>query len=181
MEEIVSFVPVFVEAVLLPYGNEIIYDGLLQSYNVMFGSGIRGNLNAIYADARERDAVITSLTPPAQPISMEDQVAKAEGINAKVLQAFQKYLYQSGQSPKIVERDLATVKALAAVNLQSKAGIFSLLEIDPEAMEHCLSSLPETAHKPAITGYKRFVKFMRDTGRLDWDEAEDLLLILKSS
>src|SRR5262249_16137682 len=43
IEEMVRFpLPVYVQAVLLPFENQIIYDGLLQSYAVVFGPGIRG-------------------------------------------------------------------------------------------------------------------------------------------
>ena len=91
-----------------------------------------------------------------------------------MLQAFQKHLYRSGQSVKIVERDLATVEALA-----SQALPFSLREITEDPLSAYLTSLPIAARGAAVTGLKRFVKFLRDTGRLNWDEAENMLFLLK--
>jgi hypothetical protein len=168
------YLPVLVETVLLPFGDEIIYDSLMQPYNITFGSGIRGNLKAIYDDAKERGAILTALTSPGQPVSPADQAAQAAATNAKVLQAFQKHLYQSGQSVKIVERDLATVDSFASQILP-----LSLREITENGVSKYLASLPAAARGTAVTGFKRFVKFLRETGRLDWDEAENLLFLLK--
>jgi hypothetical protein len=39
--------------------------------------------------------------------------------------------------------------------------------------------VPEPVKKQTNLSLKRFVSFLRDTGRLDWDEAENLLDILK--
>lgn len=168
------YLPVLVETVLLPFGNEIIYDSLMQPYNVTFGSGIRGNLKAIYDDAKERGTIITALIASSQAASPADQTTQAAATNAKVLKAFQKHLYQSGQSVKIVERDLATMAAFA-----SQALPLSLREITEHTLSTYLASLPTTARGTAVTGIKRFVKFLRETERLDWDEAENLLLLLK--
>ncbi len=163
-----------VETVLLPFGDEIIYDSLMQPYNITFGSGIRGNLKGLYDDAKERGAILTALVQSGQAASPADQAAQAAATNAKVLQAFQKHLYQSGQSVKIAERDLATVAAFAGQALP-----LSLREITEDTLSDYLASLPTAARGAAATGLKRFVKFLRDTGRLDWDEAENLLLLLK--
>jgi hypothetical protein len=59
--------PVWVEAVLLPFKGRIIYDGLLISRNIMFGSGIRGNLNETYQAAKQAGNIIESLEPGAKP------------------------------------------------------------------------------------------------------------------
>jgi hypothetical protein len=177
IEEVVGpYLPVLVETVLLPFGDEIIYDSLMQPYNISFGSGIRGNLNAIYNDAKERGAVLTALKAIGKPLSPADQAAQATSTNAKVLQAFQKHLYHSGQSVKIVERDLAMVAAFASQTLP-----LSLREITENNVSDYLASLPAASQGTAVTGFKRFVKFLRETGRLDWDEAENLLLVLKGS
>lgn len=165
------YLPVLVDTVLLPFGDEIIYDSLMQPYNITFGGGIRSSLKAIYDDTKERGAILTALTAPGGPPSPADQAA---ATNAKVLQAFQKHLYQSGLSVKIVERDLASAAAFA-----SQALPLSLREITEHTLSAYLASLPIAARGAAVTGLKRFVKFLRDTGRLDWGEAENLLLLLK--
>lgn len=55
--------PVLAEAVLLPFKGRIIYDGVLMPYSVMFGAGIRGDLNEIYQRAKQNDAIIETLEP----------------------------------------------------------------------------------------------------------------------
>ncbi|MBU2610356.1 MAG: hypothetical protein ABIL11_16655 [Chloroflexota bacterium] len=57
--------PQMVEAVLLPFKGQIIYDGLLQGYSIHFGSGIRSNLNYDYTVAKHKERIITTLEPDA--------------------------------------------------------------------------------------------------------------------
>jgi hypothetical protein len=53
--------PILTQAVLLPFKGKIIYDGLLSSYRVFFGPGVRKRLNETYRRAKEIDGIITSL------------------------------------------------------------------------------------------------------------------------
>jgi hypothetical protein len=55
--------PILVDAVLLPFGDRIVYDGLITARNVLFGSGIRRNLREQYRAALEKGAIHTSLGP----------------------------------------------------------------------------------------------------------------------
>ncbi len=57
--------PHLCKAVLLPFKERIVYDGMLAGYNITFGSGIRRRLKESYNDAKERQGIITSLPPPA--------------------------------------------------------------------------------------------------------------------
>ncbi len=59
--------PIMVEAVLLPFKGQIIYDGLLQGYNVFFGGGIRGSLKDQYMTAKQNGRIITTLEPETAP------------------------------------------------------------------------------------------------------------------
>jgi hypothetical protein len=52
--------PMFVSAVLLPWKGQIICDGLILTYNVILGGGIRKNLKDTYRWAKEL-GIITSL------------------------------------------------------------------------------------------------------------------------
>ena len=68
-EEVVGpYLPVLVKGVLLPINGRIIYDGLLSTYRISFGPGIRRSLNADFKRAKETYGIITSLpegsTPP---------------------------------------------------------------------------------------------------------------------
>jgi hypothetical protein len=58
--------PYYVQAVLLPFRDHIIYDGLLQGYNVMFGSGVKFDLKEIYMTAKQNNRIIQSLNPKRQ-------------------------------------------------------------------------------------------------------------------
>ncbi|OGD52359.1 hypothetical protein A3K81_04165 [Candidatus Bathyarchaeota archaeon RBG_13_60_20] len=53
--------PVRLEAVLLPFKDQIVYDGFVTPYNVIFGKGIRDDLNEEYREAKHRFGVVTSL------------------------------------------------------------------------------------------------------------------------
>ena len=53
--------PLLVKAVLLPFRDRIIYDGLLNVYRISFGSGIRSGLNESYSRAKEREGIIEAL------------------------------------------------------------------------------------------------------------------------
>jgi hypothetical protein len=57
--------PVFVKAVLLPFKGKIIYDGLLQGYNLFFGRGISSDLKETYLAAKQQGRIITSLPADA--------------------------------------------------------------------------------------------------------------------
>ena len=53
--------PILVEAVLLPFEDQIIYDGIFTPYPVFFGGGIKRSLNKAYRQAKARYDIITSL------------------------------------------------------------------------------------------------------------------------
>jgi len=79
-EEMVgSYLPVMVEAVLLPFSGKIIYDGILFPYSMTFGGGIRRSFNDAYQEAKSRFGIITSL-----PFSTE----KAEQSDAANLRFY---------------------------------------------------------------------------------------------
>ncbi|MEE9188292.1 MAG: hypothetical protein V3U36_02905, partial [Anaerolineales bacterium] len=51
------------KAVLLPFKGKIIYDGILQGYNVSFGGGIRSDLKETYMTAKQNGRIIDSFEP----------------------------------------------------------------------------------------------------------------------
>ena len=60
--------PMMTEALLIPFKDKIIYDGMLTGYNITFGGGIKRSLNDSYREAKERLGIVTSL--PIQSIPM---------------------------------------------------------------------------------------------------------------
>lgn len=66
-EEILGLgLPIMLKAVLLPFKGQIVYDGFLVPYSVIFGGGIRRELNDDYQEAKHRFGIITSLPPPKE-------------------------------------------------------------------------------------------------------------------
>jgi hypothetical protein len=62
------YLPVLTQTVLLPFKNMIVYDGLMSSYNISFGPGVRRNLNEEFKDAKARHGIVTSLPMSAKPL-----------------------------------------------------------------------------------------------------------------
>lgn len=172
LEEIVGpYLPIYVKTVLIPFEDRIIYDSLLSSYPIQFGSGYRHSLQETYRNIQEHGGIITHL-PPDKSNTRE----KAQASNKKVLAAFQKALGASGLSPKMIQQHSDNLADFASDYLlrNTPTGILlDLTQADIEAYEHGL--------KGAINrvSFKRFVWFLRDTGRIDWGEAEELLTYLK--
>ena len=55
--------PQMVEAILLPFKGQIIYDGLLSGYSIHFGAGMRSDMNHTYTVAKTKNRIITTLEP----------------------------------------------------------------------------------------------------------------------
>lgn len=62
------YLPVLTQTVLLPFNGMIVYDGLMSSYNISFGPGIRRNLNQDFKDAKARHGIVTSLPMLKEPL-----------------------------------------------------------------------------------------------------------------
>ncbi len=56
--------PVALKTTLLPFKGRIIYDGIVAPYSVLFGSGIRADLDATYKQLKEKGGIIEQLVGP---------------------------------------------------------------------------------------------------------------------
>jgi hypothetical protein len=65
-----SNLPRMVEATLLPFKENIIFDGTFTSYNLYFGSGMRRSINDTFRQAKTNYGIITSL-----PFSSEKSIS----------------------------------------------------------------------------------------------------------
>lgn len=65
--------PMLTQAVLLPFKGMIVYDGLISSYNMSFGPGVRRTLNEDFKQARARHGIVTSL--PMSNLSLHGNAA----------------------------------------------------------------------------------------------------------
>ncbi len=76
-EELIGpYLPVLTQTVLLPFKGVIVYDGLMSSYNISFGPGIRRHLNENFKEAKARHGIVTSLPMSATPLPPKAPKAK---------------------------------------------------------------------------------------------------------
>ncbi len=76
-EELVGpYLPVLTETVLLPFNGMIVYDGLMSSYRISFGPGIRRSLNDSFKEAKARHGIVTSLPMSKEPLPAKVPKAK---------------------------------------------------------------------------------------------------------
>ena len=61
----------------------IVYDGLMSSYNISFGPGIRRSLNESFKEAKARHGIVTSLPMSDEPLPAESAESQA-GAEAAV-------------------------------------------------------------------------------------------------
>lgn len=178
IEEILGpYLPVYVKAVLLPWEGRIIYDSLMLPYNVHFGSGMRRGFNESYRNAQEREGIITTLGPshmPADPGAARKEVARR---NTKLLGAFRRELGRSGLSPKMIELHSGNIASFAESLLAQDPprGLLELTEADLRAF------LERGGASANLVSFKRFVRFLLVTERIDYEVGESLHEFLKQA
>ncbi len=70
------YLPVMVQTVLLPFKGMIVYDGLMSSFNISFGPGIRRGLNESFKEAKARHGIVTSLPMSNVPLARKSPKAQ---------------------------------------------------------------------------------------------------------
>ncbi|MBI2379125.1 MAG: hypothetical protein HYV07_34355 [Deltaproteobacteria bacterium] len=79
-----------VKTTLLPFRGRIVWDGLVQIYNVSFGPHMRNSYKEAYLRARDRGEIVTSLDPsaavkkPTPPAGPSNWVANLGSISSLV-------------------------------------------------------------------------------------------------
>lgn len=68
--------PAYVKTVLLPFKGKIIYDGLIEGYNIIIGSGMSASLRNTYRAAKQQGKIIESLDPNWKPPEPKSRVLK---------------------------------------------------------------------------------------------------------
>lgn len=163
--------PVYTQAVLLPFGHQIIYDSILTSYNVVFGPGIRRDLQETYRTIQEREGIITSLLPEDQVTLLADRRNDIRARNRKVFTAFRRELSKAGLSPHMIEVHAATIEDFAHTVLLQPDPPRGVLDLTLADMQSYLS---EKLGKQPVTSFKRFLRFLITTGRIDYEAGEDI-------
>ena len=164
--------PVLIKAVLLPFEGKIIYDGLISSYSISFGSGIRRNLMQDLRRATELNGLITSLE--------HDELIESKAIvdgNRKIMIDFHKSLAKAGLSEKSVYQHCSIVDAFVQNDLQKAHRPRSLLQIGEKDLNQYFSL---ESHRVNRVSFKRLVKFLLDSERIDWDTAKSMEDLLKN-
>lgn len=176
LEDLVGpYLPVYVQAVLLPFDGRIIYDGLLKSYAISFGPGIRAELKQVYRTVQEREGIITTLEPPVE----EDEEAvrqEIRGRNAKLLAAFRKDLYKGAMKPTTVDGHVSTVERFAERSLLVSDPPRGLIELTPADLRTYLAGPGSDANR---VSFRRFVRFLYNTYRIDPGTDRELTDLLK--
>lgn len=108
----------YVQAVLLPFKGQVIYDGLMQSYSVFFGGGIKGDLKEQYMRAKQRGEIITTFDPKAKQITKEIIDVKDWQPELEILLKAAKKLRGGAGQPAIYSPAFSLVKASLALALQ---------------------------------------------------------------
>lgn len=174
IEEIIPShaLPQMVNAVLLPFEDRIIYDGLLQRYSISFGSGIRKSLTQRLRFATELGGLVTSLEEDASG----DSSAVLDG-NKKILLEFAKFLTKSGLSAKMVSQHSGMVDAFVQTHLHQMHPPRSLLQLTEKDLDQYFAQQGSAVNK---VSFKRLVKFLLETERIDWDNARNMEDLLKN-
>ncbi len=68
--------PFYIKTVLLPFKGKVIYDGLIERYNIFFGHGISTSMSNMYRAAKQQGKIIESLDPDWQPAEPKVVVQK---------------------------------------------------------------------------------------------------------
>jgi len=169
---LMSPLPTLVQTVLLPFEDKIIFDGTLNRYNMLFGSGYRSNLDFAYRNAKERDGIITSLIPQNLTLPVEQFQKSYLDRNNMILKAFSKYLSKSGLSAKMVQQHTENIAMFGNKYLLNLDPPSLLLDIDCVHLMDYLNKvlIDLKARKTNVVSFKRFIRFLNETGRLHPDD-----------
>lgn len=178
IEDLVSpYLPVYVQAVLLPYEGQICYDGILQSYAISFGPGIRAELKQLYREIQEREGITTRLKPPDH----DDVAALRQEIrarNTRLLAAFHKELFKSAMKPRTVEDHASAIERFADKYLLADDPPRGLIQLTPGDVQAYLDGIGQDANR---VSFKRFTRFLYNTYRIDPVVARELTDLLKGA
>lgn len=107
--------PILVQAVLLPFRGQIVYDSFLQSYNVFFGSGIRGQLKEAYMAAQQNGRIITTLEPERASVATVSAKSKPHKDWVSVVDEIVKTSESLRGGPPLQSAAFALLRASAQV------------------------------------------------------------------
>ena len=125
-----SHLPLYVNTVLLPFKDVVIYDGLFEPYNVFFGGNIKRELKEIYMTAKQNGRIIETFEsdkPSKRQGKPNRKTSKDWSSTLNQLAGTAKKLKSSADSPAIYSPAFSLVK--------SSIEFARLAESDPEDLD----------------------------------------------
>jgi len=127
--------PVFLDAVLLPFKDKIIHDGIIIPYSINFGSGIRHDLNAAYQETKAIFGIITSLPWAQKPESDVERLKSymsSEAARDRYWSEIEMLIEKDSQLLTVYHQEMGKVHARTYGRRLSKIGLrnawFAILE-----------------------------------------------------
>lgn len=74
--------PALIETVLLPFRDKIVYDGVVSTFNIAFGAGVRRSLAETYKNSKAVHGIVTSLPVSDAPRVVKLPVRKGKSASA---------------------------------------------------------------------------------------------------
>jgi hypothetical protein len=142
----------------------------------MFGPGYRRDLQEQYRNIQEREGIITSILPEDQAARDANQHTDLLARNRKVFTAFRRELRKAGLSSQTVEGHVAAIADFASTVLGNADPPRGVLDLTVADIESYVRGKPG---KQLLTSFKRFVRFLIGSGRIDYATGEDLYDFLK--
>lgn len=173
-ESLLPEFPVMVRTAILPFENVLVYDGSMTSYAIRFGPGFREAARFWYIDAKEKHIIRTTFLPDS-PVTKKEKLAQINQTNHSVLRYFKSYLKSDNHSEKIINRDFQTVRDFAEFLIKDEYQEISLRDLTKESFDQYILAQDNNIQRSAIIGLRRFFEYLRDTERMDWGLAVDIL------
>jgi hypothetical protein len=124
---------------------------------------------------QEREGIITCLLQEDRVASTRDLRQEIPARNRKVFTAFRRELRKGGISEHMVDAHVANIEDFAhetLLEVDPPRGILDLTEAD------MWSYLERHSGKQPLTSFKRFIRFLLNTGRIDYELGEHLRMQL---
>jgi hypothetical protein len=108
-----SNLPLYVNAILLPFKGKIIYDGFLGQHNIYFGGGTKRNLKETYLRAKQNNRIVDNLCPSHNKKQIQQKAQSLKNWKSELDELADKVkkLRGSVEQPTIYSPAFSLVKA----------------------------------------------------------------------
>lgn len=130
VESALPGMPLLVDTALLPFRGRIVYDGVMRTWPVVFGRGMRKRVNDEYQRARRQGLVLTSLEPKAAPPAPPRPAAPDRSAETADL-VKRAHALRGGNTP-FESPAYTLLRAAAGVAHMAASGERDVLELDRE-------------------------------------------------